>query len=155
VYNKRSHSSICTSSKSTAAPFPVALCLCCKQQPRDHIPNENNPLFFGQGSRMRASSSSRSRTRQNNPLNRVYPDIPRHFIDISNGVPGLSERMHRSKQTTMAVKTIVVFLVGLVLASGCVAASGASRYRPCHELRTDMGVSNEEFSRRCRTGFSD
>jgi hypothetical protein len=71
-----------------------------------------------------------SRTRQNNPLNRVYPDIPRHFIDISNGVPGLSERkegsrqpaMNRSKQTTMAVKTIVVFLVGLVLASGCVQA---------------------------------
>jgi hypothetical protein len=30
--------------------------------------------------------------------------------------------MNRSKQTTMAVKTIVVFLVGLVLASGCVQA---------------------------------
>jgi hypothetical protein len=62
--------------------------------------------------------------------------------------------MNRSKQTTMAVKTIVVFLLGLIFASGC-GASGASRYRPCHELRTDMSVSNEEFSRRCRTGFSD
>jgi hypothetical protein len=56
--------------------------------------------------------------------------------------------MNRSKQTTMAVKTIVVFLVGLVLASGCVA-SGTSRYRPCHELRTDMSVPNDEFNRRC------
>jgi hypothetical protein len=48
----------------------------------------------------------------------------------------------------MATKTIIVFLVGLVLAFCCVASSG-SRYRPCHELRTDMSVSNEEFDRRC------
>jgi hypothetical protein len=59
--------------------------------------------------------------------------------------------MNRSKQGGMAVKTIIVLLVGLVLASGCVASSG-SRHRPCHELRTDMSVSNEEFARRCRTG---
>ena len=48
----------------------------------------------------------------------------------------------------MAKKTIVVLLIGLVFASGCVASSG-SRYRPCNELRTDMSVSNEEFDRRC------
>jgi hypothetical protein len=55
----------------------------------------------------------------------------------------------------MATKTIIVLLVGLVLASGCVASGASRRYRPCHELRGDMSVSNEEFSRRCRTGFSD
>jgi len=26
------------------------------------------------------------------------------------------------------------------------------RYRPCHELRTDMSVSNDEYHRRCPTG---
>jgi hypothetical protein len=48
----------------------------------------------------------------------------------------------------MGIKAIVVFLLGLVFVSGC-AASGASRYRPCHELRTDMSVPNDEFNRRC------
>ena len=48
----------------------------------------------------------------------------------------------------MATKTIVVFLAGLVLASGCVAGSGY-RHRPCNELRTDMSVSNDEFNHRC------
>jgi hypothetical protein len=62
--------------------------------------------------------------------------------------------MNRSKQGGMGRKMIVILLVGLAFASGCVASSGV-RYRPCHELRTDMSVSNEEFSRRCRTGFSD
>jgi hypothetical protein len=42
----------------------------------------------------------------------------------------------------------VVLLVGLLLASGCVA-SGGSRYRPCHELRTDMSISNDEFEYHC------
>jgi hypothetical protein len=56
--------------------------------------------------------------------------------------------MNDSKKTRMGIKAIVVFLVGLVLASGCVASSG-SRYRPCHELRTDMSISNDEFYRRC------
>jgi hypothetical protein len=48
----------------------------------------------------------------------------------------------------MGVKAAVVLLVGFALASGC-AASGASRYRPCHELRTDMSISNDEFNRHC------
>jgi hypothetical protein len=51
------------------------------------------------------------------------------------------------KQAGMGIK-VVVFLVGLVLASGCVA-SDASHYRTCHELRTDMSVPNDEFNRRC------
>jgi outer membrane lipoprotein-sorting protein len=54
----------------------------------------------------------------------------------------------------MTVKTIVVFLLGLVFVSGCVA-SGASPYRPCHELRTDMSISNDEFERRCPRGAPD
>jgi hypothetical protein len=62
--------------------------------------------------------------------------------------------MNRSKKTRMGIKTIVVFLVGLVLASGCVA-SGASRYRPCHELRTDMNISNDEFEHHCPRGAPD
>jgi hypothetical protein len=48
----------------------------------------------------------------------------------------------------MGIKATVVFLVGFSLATGCVA-SGASGYRPCHELRTDMSVPNDEFNRRC------
>jgi hypothetical protein len=62
--------------------------------------------------------------------------------------------MNRRKQTTMAVKNHRRFLLGLVFASGCVA-SGASRYRPCHELRTDMSISNDEFERRCPRGAPD
>jgi hypothetical protein len=53
----------------------------------------------------------------------------------------------------MGIKALVVLLVGLVLASGCVA-SGASRYRPCHELRTDMSVPNEEFYYHCPVSIS-
>jgi hypothetical protein len=45
------------------------------------------------------------------------------------------------------MKKLIAILL-FVFASGCVA-SGASRYRPCHELRTDMSVSDEEFDRRC------
>jgi hypothetical protein len=45
----------------------------------------------------------------------------------------------------MGRKTIVILLVGLAFASGCVA-SGASRYRPCNELRTDMSVSLDELA---------
>jgi hypothetical protein len=57
--------------------------------------------------------------------------------------------MSRSKnKADMGKKAVFVLLVGLLFASGCVA-NGASRYRPCHELRTDMSVSNEEFERRC------
>jgi hypothetical protein len=62
--------------------------------------------------------------------------------------------MNAVNRVGMGIKAIVVFLVGLVLASGCVA-SGASRYRPCHELRTDMSVSNDEFERRCPRGAPD
>ena len=32
----------------------------------------------------------------------------------------------------------------LAFTSGCFA-NGASRYRPCHELRTDMSISNDEY----------
>ena len=42
----------------------------------------------------------------------------------------------------------LIALLFLAFASGCVASSDF-RYRPCHELRTDMSVSNEEFERRC------
>ena len=44
----------------------------------------------------------------------------------------------------MGGKTIVVLLVGLALASGCVASSG-SRHRPCHQLRMDLSISNAEY----------
>jgi hypothetical protein len=62
--------------------------------------------------------------------------------------------MNRSKQAGMAIKPIIVLVIGLALASGCVA-SGASRYRPCHELRTDMSVSNDEYYRHCPVRYSD
>jgi hypothetical protein len=48
----------------------------------------------------------------------------------------------------------LIAIVLLALAPGCVA-SGASRYRPCHELRTDMSISNDEFERRCPRGAPD
>jgi hypothetical protein len=54
----------------------------------------------------------------------------------------------------MTAKTIVVFLLGLAFASGCFA-NGASRYRPCHELRTDMSISSDEFEHHCPRGAPD
>jgi hypothetical protein len=45
------------------------------------------------------------------------------------------------------MKKLIAILL-LAFASGCVASSGF-RHRPCHELRTDMSVSNDEFDRRC------
>jgi hypothetical protein len=54
----------------------------------------------------------------------------------------------------MGKKAFFVLLVGLLLASGCVSSSG-SRYRPCHELRTDISVSNDEFERHCPRGAPD
>jgi hypothetical protein len=36
----------------------------------------------------------------------------------------------------------------LAFTPGCVANSGI-RYRPCHELRTDMSVSADDFERHC------
>jgi hypothetical protein len=42
----------------------------------------------------------------------------------------------------------LIAILLLAFASGCVASSGF-RHRPCHELRTDMSVSNDEFDRRC------
>jgi hypothetical protein len=45
------------------------------------------------------------------------------------------------------MKKLIAILV-LAFASGCVASSGI-RYRPCHELRSDMSVSDDEFERRC------
>jgi hypothetical protein len=62
--------------------------------------------------------------------------------------------MNRSKQSGMGIKAVVVLLLGLVLASGC-AASGTSRYRPCHELRTDMSVSNDEYEFHCPTRYRE
>jgi hypothetical protein len=95
--------------------------------------------------------------------NRVYLDIPRHSIDISNGVLGLSWQgekrsgqlaLNGSRRADMGIKATVVLLVGFALASGCVA-SGASRYRPCHELRTDMSVSNDEYEFHCPTRYRE
>jgi hypothetical protein len=54
----------------------------------------------------------------------------------------------------MGKKAIVVLLVCLVLAFGYVA-SGASRDRPCRQLRIDMSVSNEKFERECHARFRD
>ena len=51
------------------------------------------------------------------------------------------------------MKKLIAILL-LVFASGCVASS-AFRYRPCHELRGDMSVSNEEFYRHCPVRSSD
>jgi hypothetical protein len=42
----------------------------------------------------------------------------------------------------------LIAILFLAFASGCVASSDF-RYRPCHELRTDMTVSNDEYARRC------
>jgi hypothetical protein len=47
-----------------------------------------------------------------------------------------------------AQQPLIAILV-LVLASGCVASGASRRYRPCHELRTDMSVSNDEFDWHC------
>jgi hypothetical protein len=54
--------------------------------------------------------------------------------------------LHLMRRRKKMKKLIAILL--FAFASGC-AASGASRYRPCHELRTDMSVSNVEFERRC------
>jgi hypothetical protein len=62
--------------------------------------------------------------------------------------------MNGCKRAGMGIKATVVFLVGFALASGCVA-SGASRYRPCHELRTDMSVSIEEYEFHCPTRYRE
>jgi hypothetical protein len=62
--------------------------------------------------------------------------------------------MNRSKQAGMTKKTAVALLVGLVFGSGC-AASGFSRYRPCHELRTDMSVANDDYEFHCPTRYRD
>ena len=47
----------------------------------------------------------------------------------------------------MGKKAIGVFLVGLALASGCVASD--TRYRPCHDLGTDVSVSANEYYGQC------
>jgi hypothetical protein len=60
------------------------------------------------------------------PFSRYFPP---GWKEKGSGQPA----MNRSKQTTIAVKTIVVFLIGLVFVSGCVA-SGASPYRPVMSL---------------------
>ena len=45
------------------------------------------------------------------------------------------------------MKKLIAILL-LAFASGCVASSGI-RYRPCHELRTDMSVSADEYELHC------
>jgi hypothetical protein len=49
-------------------------------------------------------------------------------------------------------KLIVIFL--LAFAFGCVANSNI-RYRPCHELRTDMSISTEEYEFHCPTRYRE
>jgi hypothetical protein len=63
-------------------------------------------------------------TKQNNRLNGACLDIGRHSIDTStaSGLSWQEKRsgqpaMNGSKQAGMAIKTIVVLLVGLTLAS--------------------------------------
>jgi hypothetical protein len=63
--------------------------------------------------------------------------------------------MKRSKRKAdKGKKAVFVLLVGLLFATGC-AASGASRYRPCHELRTDMSISTEEYEFHCPTRYRE
>ena len=45
------------------------------------------------------------------------------------------------------MKNLIAVLL-LAFASGCVTRSDFS-YRPCHELRTDMSVSNDEYDYHC------
>jgi hypothetical protein len=54
----------------------------------------------------------------------------------------------------MGIKAIIIFLVGSFLVPAC-AARGVSPYRPCHELRTDISVSNDEYEFRCPTRYRD
>ena len=51
------------------------------------------------------------------------------------------------------MKRLIAILL-LAFAFGC-AASSDSRYRPCHELRTDMSVSNDDFELHCPRGAPD
>jgi hypothetical protein len=101
-----------------------------------------------------------SSTQSSFPVVRNTPAKERDLNDLKPGLVGKEKRVLDNRQWTavkrasMGIKAIVVFLVGLVLASGCVASSGV-RYRPCHELRTDMSVSNDEFYRRCPPPPSD
>jgi hypothetical protein len=62
--------------------------------------------------------------------------------------------MKAVKRSRMGIKAGVILLLAVVLVSGCVA-SGASPYRPCHELRTDMSVSIDEYEFHCPTRYRE
>jgi hypothetical protein len=45
------------------------------------------------------------------------------------------------------MKKLIAILLVAFASAGCVASG--IRYRPCHELRTDMSVSNDEYDNHC------
>jgi hypothetical protein len=75
-------------------------------------------------------------------------------LELGKGKGSGQPAMNGSKKAGVGIKAAVVLLVGFALVSGCVA-SGASRYRPCHELRTDMSISTEEYEFHCPTRYRE
>jgi hypothetical protein len=63
-------------------------------------------------------------------------------------MPGSARELNRKRLLSKGeeMKKLIAMLL-LAFASGCVASG--IRYRPCHELRTDMSVSNDEYYYHC------